>query len=651
MSTARDRLNRKFSAPQDYRPFFVLDDPDEVAQALYSQAEALELANYRRRMDNALFYTMVTGRPAPVSLGAFMSRRALPVTNAFSRTSYVRPHTNLVGECADTFENRVLTTRPFVQVVPTDGDFATRWNCRLSENFIEGIFDGAKFYELLQMLGNDAGMWGMGWGKVHGSKAGKRVIVERVLDDEMLFDEEAALTGKIPYLIQRVYISRADVLEAYGDTKGVEEAVREAPSAFTSQYGTQVSNDLITLLEGWTLNGDEHKGRHCFALPSLLLEDEEYDYDSYPFFNVKWEKPKIGVRPQGLAEKLAAVQLVLNRKDAVIDDGEQHTRMKFMVQSESKVSEKSLGNLHGALVTYSGPTAPLPTNVEGVSPSIYASKETWIRWGRQRVGLNEQMVAGEKPEGVNSGKGLRIMVQIEDARHKSLLLELEDAVKTCAELVMRVAAEVKPTVTTSGLSGRQIAWSELAAEAGKITVYPISGLSLTPADRAQEIEEQYAAGTIDKRTYMRLRSMPDVQAFVNLATAEDDLIEDTLDEICRQKNFVAPEPYQDLGAALRMAQSRWALEKRLKAPRKTLAALEDFMFAVQDLMPKPALAAAPAPGGAIPGAPGIQPPALPAAPLGPAGGGQPALPGAAGPEQMLAAAGGASPLGQAVAVG
>lgn len=641
-STARDRLNKK-TAQSEATPFHRLEDPQEVARALYGTAEAIELASARRRHDNSLFYTLVTNRPAPSSMGTFMNRRALPMMNAYSRTAYVRPHTNLVGECHDTFANRLGTVRPFVQVVPTDGTFATRWNCRLSENYVEQIFDDCRFYELLEMLFSDAGTWGIGWGKVCGVKSRKMVRIERVYDDEILFDEEAAATGRIPYLIQRCFVSKNDVLEAYGDTAGVEEAVMDAPPAFTSQYGQAVPNDQICLLEGWTVNSveGESKGRHVYALPTMLLDDEEYDHDTYPFFNVRWEKPKVGVRPQGLAEKLAPVQLVINRKDATIDDGEQHTRLRFFAHTDAKLSEKSLGNLHGAVVTYAGPNPPVPVQTDGVPPSVYASKQEWVRWGRQRVGLNEQMVAGEKPEGVNSGKGLRVMVQIEDARHKALLLEMEAAVKTAAELVMRVAAEVKASVTTSGVRGRSIDFDELKSEAGKITVYPVSGLSLTPADRAQEIEEQYAAGTIDKRVYMRLRSMPDVQAYVNLATAEEDLLESTLDEICETEDFVAPDPYTDLQAAMRMVDSRYKLEKRLKASRKTLAALEDFMAAVADMIPQ----AAPAlPGG---GAPGLQPPALPAAPVGP-GGGAPMLPGAGGAAQLGPA--GASPLGQAVAL-
>jgi hypothetical protein len=126
--------------------------------------------------------------------------------------------------------------------------------------------------------------------------------------------------------------------------------------------------------------------------------------------------------------------------------------------------------------------------------------------------------------------------------------------------------------------------------------------------------------------------MPDTTGEIRLMTAGDDLIDATLDEIVKTGKFVSPEPYDDMGAAIARAQSRYWLEKRLNKgkpeARKMLRQLQAFMAALstqmesgQQFLAPPAPSPGPgivAPAGAPAAppqqsAPTLPPPALPAA--------------------------------------
>jgi hypothetical protein len=192
------------------------------------------------------------------------------------------------------------------------------------------------------------------------------------------------------------------------------------------------------------------------------------------------------------------------------------------------------------------------------------------------------------------------------------------------------AEEIDLKVTTSGIDSRTMKWSDIGLKQNNatVTIYPISSLPSEPAGQANAIDDRYANGLIDKRTYDRLLAWGDMPARDKYVNAEADLIETTLDEICRTKKFIAPEQgVQDPTLCLSMAKARYNLEKRFKAPKKVLRAIQQYMAVAADYIANPS-------GSFLP--PAITPPQP--APAMPAAAGPPGL-GAPPPQAMLPAMG------------
>jgi hypothetical protein len=592
-------------------PFWNEPDSDKAARKLYSQAQALEVAQYGRRYRAATLYRLVTGEDVPLMFGYWMSPRVAPALGAFSSAAYAEPAVNVVASAVETFENRIGTLQPFVEIDPTGMEFRVRDACQKREDYVDGIFDYQKVYDKTRLCFRDSGTWGTAWMKV--TSDGDEIVIERVPDDEMLIDEVAAINGNPAYLIQRRYMTKEELLERHGDTDEKVSAIRQAPLAFTGSFWAIKSTvEMVAVIEAWRLpHADGSEGRHMLVLPNKHLVDEPWTRSRFPFAILRWTPQSMGFRGQGCAMQLLPYQVEINRHVDLIHENQLHFGPnRWLVEGNSKIRTEQLGARPGAITRYMGAKPEAHTATPN-SPEMYTSLQNWIDRAYLRVGLNQQTAAGLKQPGITSGRALRTMLQIEDSRNKALQIALERFVKDIAELVLEEAEAVKPTVDSRGVLAGPLRWDDVKGD-GRVGVFPVSSLPSDPPGRQQQIADWYADGTIDRRAYFRLQQMPDVKAFAILATAADDLIESTLDNIVRTGKYEAPEAFSDpetIAQALKMGLARYYLEKRLKTDPKTLRLLQRWISAAAELASDPAgqVMAPAAPGGAPPvAAPPVQ---------------------------------------------
>jgi hypothetical protein len=616
---------------------------EDCARALYQQGQALEMAYRSRRYRHALLYRLVTGDEAPAMFNYWLSSGVSQAIGSLGLGNYIEPAINIVASALEVFENRIGTLRPFVQVIPQGGDYCVREACEQAEYYVDALFDGVKLYDTTTTCFRDAGTWGTTWVKVAPNHDRTCVEIGRVLDDEILFDEAATLTGGPGSLIQRRFLPRDDARAMFVDTAPakerdeIERAIAMAPKAFAASFwGGALPVEHIALLEGWKLPYPGGKpGRRVLALPGRVLDEEPWTRDHFPFAKMVWTRRSLGWRGGGLAHAMLPYQVKVNKWEERIDaNGDRMAFSGWIVDQSVQLKAEALGGRPGRIIRKSGGGNVEPIVVQSNAADAYAELERWINRGFQRVGLSQPQTMGEKQPGITSGKALRTMVQIEDARNQSLQISIERLVKDIAELAVEAADEINLRVQLPGVFGKSIAWGDLGLkdELRKIQVFPVSALPNDPAGRQQQIAEWFADGTINKRTYFRLQNMPDTTGEIRLMTAGDDLIDATLDEIVKTGKFVSPEPYDDMGAAIARAQSRYWLEKRLNKgkpeARKMLRQLQAFMAALstqmesgQQFLAPPAPSPGPgivAPAGAPAAppqqsAPTLPPPALPAA--------------------------------------
>ena len=589
-----------------FRAWWKADD-GRVSGELYAQAERIEINTAYWKQRCQTLYKLVNGEDPPVTFGYWLTRRAARGIGSID-TLYNRPYINVISEGVSFLENRIGTTHSIVEVSPNDTAFRVREACRTATSALDAIFDQHDVYGTQRLTFRDRASFGLSHVKVVPDLRGEALDIHRVMATDILVDNTKR--GRVTEMIQVCYVSEDELMEAFGgkDEK-TDAAIRNAPRAWVQSPSGLICDERV-LLEGWHLDTGDG-GRHVLCLPNCDLVDEGWKKNKFPFATGRAKPQTAGYYVNGPAFDAVPYQRKINELVARIDEGQQAAHGYWLTGGGAKLQAKNLGARPRAVVDVGA--API-TSVQyyvpnAVSPELYDDLRWWVEQGlRHGFGISPGQSSGEKPAGVNSGRGLRIAVQIEDSRHKSYLVEMEDEAKSIAELASETAAEMNLKITTSGIDGRTFNWAELGLKQGaaNVSVFPISSLPSEPAGRANEIDDRYANGLIDKRTYRRLLAWGDLRADDNYATAAQDLCESTLDEICRTQKFIAPEVFEEPAITLTTAKARYALEKRFKAPRKTLRALQQYMAVAADYAANPGGTflppANPAPGAAPPGA-------------------------------------------------
>lgn len=613
----------------------------QIAGALYSWALGVEYFTYKRRVRNMTLYRLTTGEEPPLSMGLWMSKRVAQTVTTFG-SNYLHPHRNVIRNACDVLENRIGTIRPFIEISPNDVSFKIRDACKDETDLIDTVFDEKKVYGTTRMCFRDAFMWGMCFVYVDANDEGDDVVIQRIPVDDIIIDEVAAAVTAPSCMGMRRFISRNDAWGTWGGiSREIDAAIRNAPAAIVSSgvAGASMAHDMICPIQAWKLPSAGGPGMRVLTLGNALIAKTPYTRKRFPFAIGRWQPQTMGYFSVGCAYDMSPAQMEINIKWEHIRACERAMAWPgWLVAKGSTVGPKSLGGRPAANWEFMG-QEPKPIVPQAVRPEMYECAKEWENFAYSIAGLTQQQAQGQKQPGITAGVAIRLMVSVEDTRNKSRQIMGEDLIQQIGDLTLDVADEVNLTVTTSGSKSRKLTYAELGIKRDKrrVKAFPVNALSGDPGADQQTISEWYADGLIDMRAYFRLQNMPDRASYASLATASDDLVEQTLDEMVSTGKFVPPSTtYDNVQGALKHAQARYNLELRFKSPPKVMRALRQFMSVLSDmiahpdgqtLQPPQPLAAAPGlihgspvnvgdptglgPAGGIPSAPGN---VLPAAP-------------------------------------
>lgn len=124
--------------------------------------------------------------------------------------------------------------------------------------------------------------------------------------------------------------------------------------------------------------------------------------------------------------------------------------------------------------------------------------------------------------------------------------------------------------------------------------FPTSFLPKTPAGRLQTVQELVQAGFISKEDGFKLLDFPDVQGTTNLIVSASNEIDMVIERIIENKEYTAPEPFQNLEYGIQKMQGAYLQAKMTGVPEDRLELLRRWMKeAMLLLSPSPAMTPAP----------------------------------------------------------
>lgn len=574
------------------------EDEGGVGTALASAAANIEKYSWHRRLLGLVCTRYVTGREMSTLYAYSMARRPASLTNRLRAVDWSPPTDNVIATINDVYRARIWKQHPFALVTPIAGNFKAYLKSIQLTRFIDAVFHDTNFWDTYEWCGDDCDTVGDCFVKVHESLTEKKKIaITRVLPDEMLVNEEEALYGRPRSIIQRCFEHREELIARYGTTPELRDKIWKAPGAFPGLYwGDMNAQDVVPFLEGYHLKGwnritdKEDDGRKVVSINNIVLEDDKWEKNHFPYAHLKFSRLPAGYFSQGLAEQLLTYQSELNRYDEA--DWENQRRISWprvFNPVGSQVNADSLIGVSGGIVNFVPVAGMKPEIVfpPAIGPGAEARRQRIKDSAYLRARISTNTAQAEKPAGLNSGTAIMAWATIEDSAHVDLGQRAEKFVTDIAELVVELAEEIEPVVKLPGTSLQEIKWSDakISRDSYHVRAFPMSSLPQLPAARQQKIDNWYANGQITKQIKMRLEQVPDVDGYQDLANAALDDIFSSLDEITETGEYTPPEPFQDLATAIQVAQSYWLHWRSRKIlPQERLDLILQWIMQADELM-------------------------------------------------------------------
>lgn len=539
---------------------------------------------------------------------------------------------NVIKSVVNTYVAMVTKDRPKVSFVTAGGDDALQRRAKRLEKFVDGTCYDQSLHQQAYQLARDSALFTFGIVKFFKDMTDPkkpRVGIERTLPWEWLFDDAESADGKPPNVMHVKFMDRRALARAY--PKLANAIMHNANGGGFEDIGESVESvsmvEWCVVIEAWHLptggaetavddedGGDDHAGRHTIAVCGVEepLVDEPWTYHRFPAEILYRERPIQGVHGESLADELAPMQVEISRILMSIQRAQMYAVGHWLVEENSNVNTNAIDDVTASIIRYRG-TPPQYHAVNTVASDVYAHLDRL--WGRafEVVGVPQMNAAGQKPAGINSGRGLLVYAEVTSTRFKPCYAEYQDFYMRVAQQIIHWAAEIAEDhpefeVRAPGKMMDAVKWADvhMREEEYVLQMYPTNFLAEEPAAKLSQVETMMNSGIIeDRRAGRRLLNMPDLEEW---SSYEDASYENTMEAarlIIEKGEYFGPIGQMDLKDALRWMQMTFLRARVNKVPQDRLDMLDRWCTEAGERI-KEMDAEAAAAGGA-PGGPGGQP--------------------------------------------
>lgn len=578
-----------------------------IPQAVMAQCATI-INNDRSRIDMYNTHARLYGNQSPALWNGFQTTKINATTSPVrDRISF-----NAIQSCVDTLTSKIAKGKPKPFFLTSKGDSKTQRKAKKLDQFCSGIFYANKAYEIAPLIFRDACVYGDGFMHVFGDKG--QVKFERVMPYELLVDYlESHYGPDATKTLHRIKnIDRETAISMFPE-HAAQLAIVSSTNELLSGITKSVS-DTITVVESWRLPSapDEDDGLHTIICgDNVELLYEKYDKAFFPIVQIRYSPRLHGFWGQGLAEQLTPIQIELNRCLMTIQRSYHLAgSFKVLLKKGSGIVKSHLDNTVGSIIEYAGETPPQYVTPPIVPPEIYAHVERLKNMAYEQSGISQLSANAQKPAGLDSGEALRAYNDLETDRFQVVGQCYENFFLQLARVTVATARDIAESgeLQKVKVPGKKfiesIDWKDVSLEDDEFVeqIYPISKLPSDPSGRLQTVQEMMQAGLIDQEAGRRLLDYPDLEAEETLGNASLDYLHSILDKIVEDGVFTAPEPFDNLQTARKLALEYYALGKRDNLSDERLELLRQFMSQI-DLLVQQAMPPAPPPGAPIAGAP------------------------------------------------
>lgn len=576
----------------------------DLAQNIYAKVEQMKANQDTRRRDWLRYARLYTNTEFDYYLQG-ITQAAFGKKISF----------NVCKACVDTAAAKISKARPRPLFLTENGNFSQQKKAKDLTKYSDGMFYDLKMYQLGKAAFRDGCIFGTGTIKYFSENGKTRA--ERVFIDELIVDDLIDGKNENPRELHQAKMVHKEVL--MGLYPSHAQQISETVFNWSSITTRLVTTDMLPVIESWHLPSGQNAsdGRHCICLPELVLLDEEYEKDYFPFTFFKWSSPLLGFYGEGLVSQLVGMQLEINGILLRIKQAQELVAVpRVFIEEGSSVAGQSLTDEIGGMYKYRG-TAPTFQTPVGMNREVYDYLEYLYRKSFEIPGISMLSATSKKPAGLDSRVALREYQDIETERFALVHEAYQQMYLDASKILIDIQRDIQksggsPKVKIKGRDFIEtIQWSKVDLPDDKFIMqaYPSNFLPKTPEGQLEFTQELIQAGYVEPEEALSLLNFPDLKGFFNLKTAAVDDIKFLIEKMIEKGEYESPEAYMNLDLAIKMTQAAYLRSKTDGTPEDRRELLRRFIDECQALLggmmeqqqPSNAM---PQGGAAIPGAVG-----------------------------------------------
>lgn len=499
-----------------------------------------------------------------------------------SRKSYqygpaTLPH-NVARMAVDTLTAKIAQHRPLPEVLTQRGSWKNQKRARKMTQFVEGEFYRQRIFEKQSpRIVRDAGVFGRGVLKIW--VEADRICTERVHPWELFVDEWDAKHAdpRNMYHCRSIDKGVALALFARSESGGVRTKIRDAIRTagrfdIGSSYEAEVTStvDRVDVLEAWHLPSfpGANDGRHIICVQGATLLDEAWDYDYFPFAILGYNDPLEGYWAHGLVEQVEGHQYEINLSSEKASEQFRMSGKLVVSYDGSGVHDQEFRN--GISILHCKPgMRPDVFDMDFVNEHVRQRPRELVQDALNETGLSQMSVQSQRPPGITAAIALQTLDDIETERfiifgraYETWCLEVGRRFIDCAKKIAEKYGDLAVSVPMKG-GMLKLSWNDVYVDGVEIRVFPTSLLPQQLPARLDRLKDLWNTGLIDRGTFLRHLDAPDMQAELDLETADQLLIDEVLECMLDANEdedeaevYRPPSAYYNLQWAGRRAQQK-----------------------------------------------------------------------------------------------
>lgn len=504
----------------------------------------------------------------------------------------------IVRSVCDTATALIVRSRPKASIVTDGADWKIQMQAEDMDQFMVGAYEVSGIYQVAPRCFHDSTVFGTGvWKYVpRGKGEDFRVDVERVLIDDFVVDEEECREHLEPECVyQRVLVRIEALVDRYAKNNPELAYKLRATANHSGSWPTRhVPNGRAVMVEAYNLP----EKRRVLCVDGVVLEDEDWPYDFFPYTVLWWAPPLSGFYGDGIAyRQYGRQQRVTWTYRWIQRCHDLFATPRAWVDPTGGPPTLQISNELGAVVlSRRKPEFQVP---QVVPSEIYRWLDSLEQGGFEDEGISQVTANNQLPPGLESAPAQREYSYKESQRFAPVSQRWEHsvAVEACKKMAAmyrnHAQSGSKPKVKWADMRlMHTISWPDLAEDAYRVRPEASSLESLSPASRAQAALELSQTGWITPQEGRALTGHPDLKASADLDNAPLNYAKMVLRRLFHGETVEVDE-YADLAALDSTVRKGRLLAIQKGAPDAIVDNCSDFLDRLSAAQPQPAAPGAP----------------------------------------------------------